>query len=60
MRKRRDSLEFRAHIAGGRERFCGKCPHNQHKSLCPFVLDCHAAFVRGYIKGAKMEKNRNK
>ncbi len=46
------SVEMRAKQASGRERYCAKCQFRTGR-LCPHLEVCHAAFVRGYIRGDK-------
>lgn len=40
----------------GHERFCAKCPYKVGL-VCPHIQACHAAYIRGYMKGAKVEKD---
>lgn len=56
----RKTIEQKARQASGSERYCGKCKFRTQNGLCPYIDVCHAAFVRGYIKGYKHEKQKSR
>ena len=42
------------------ERACAKCNYRTANGACMHLDVCHAAFVRGYIKGYKYGKQESK
>lgn len=56
----RQTIEQQARSASGRERYCSKCKFRTPNKICSYIDVCHAAFVRGYIKGYKYGKQESK
>ena len=56
----RKTIEQQARSASGRERYCSKCKFRTPNKICSYIDVCHAAFVRGYIKGYKYGKQASK
>ena len=54
------SLEFTASVFSGRERHCAKCEFCPKDKLCGYAEICDAAFKRGFLKGYKYAKNKQK
>ena len=56
----KETIEVRARKQSGMERACAKCNYRTANGACMHLDVCHAAFVRGYIKGYKYGKQESK
>lgn len=52
----KETIEARARKQSSMERACAKCNYRTANGACMHLDVCHAAFVRGYIKGYKYGK----
>ena len=52
----RQSVKQKANISSFRERHCAKCEFRTPEHFCRYLEVCHAAYVRGFIKGYKERK----
>lgn len=56
----KETIASRARKQSGMERACIKCNYRAANGMCVHLDVCHAAFVRGYIKGYKHGKQEKK
>jgi hypothetical protein len=56
----KETIESMARKHSSMERACAKCNYRALNGVCLHLDACHAAFVRGYIKGYKHGKKTSR